>query len=118
MSEKIIGYIFLVLGVFIVLYSGINVYQVYTRKIPAISLFHFEPVFIEMPVEGSSEGVKIEILSERELNETSNIIAHTILMGFIGGVGYKISKIGVYLLRPIVVKLKEREEVDGEEKKA
>ncbi len=117
MSEKVVGYIFLVLGVLIILYSGINVYRVYTRKISAISLFHFEPVSIEMPVEGSRERLRIEILSERELNETSNVIAHTILMGFIGGVGYKISKIGVYILRPIVVNLKEKGEGVSEEKK-
>ena len=50
---------------------------------------------------------KIEILPAEILNQTTNVFGHLILMGFIASIGYKVAGLGVLLIRPIVVKLKE-----------
>jgi hypothetical protein len=53
---------------------------------------------------------KTEIISATMLNDSSNIFAHLMLMGFIVSLGYKLANLGIQMLRPIVVKLKAKEE--------
>lgn len=122
MSERIVGYILLVFGVGIILFSAWNVYGVFTKKIQPVQLFGFKGIGIDMgqiisnslPRELSSlagtsaqPAQKTEIIPAEMLNGLSNIMAQIILMGFIGGVGMKLASLGVMLLRPVEVKMKE-----------
>lgn len=63
----------------------------------------------------NNEGAMVEILPGDVLTETSNLFAHIFLMGFLASIGSRISSIGVLMVRPIVVKLKQKEtkEDDG-----
>jgi hypothetical protein len=120
-SEKIIGYILLIIGVTIILGSAYSVYAVFTRQALPISLFNFQGISIDASslvggdlsqkqieaAKTSMGSTKIEIFPADILNDTSNMIAHLLLMGFLSGVGFKIATLGTMLIRTIVVKLKE-----------
>lgn len=110
-SEKIIGYLLLTIGILIILYSGFNVYQVFTNKARPINLFAFQGVSLdfgklveEVPQEAD---LKQELVAPDVLNQPLNYVAQLLFMGFMATVGYKIASIGAMLVRPIKVKLKE-----------
>lgn len=123
MSEKIVGYVLLVFGVIIILFSGWNVYGVFTKRIQPVQLFGFKGIGIDMgqiisnalpkdlaPLTGTNlqPAQKTEIIPAEMLNGLLDIMAQIILMGFIGGAGYKLASLGVMLLRPVEVKMKEK----------
>ena len=111
MSEKIVGYILLSLGVFAILFSVFNVYQVFTKKAQPIDLFSFESVSLDLSklAEQAPENadLKQELLSSDKLNKPLNIAAHLFFMGFVASTGFKVAILGVQLLRPIKVELRE-----------
>ncbi|MBI4100065.1 hypothetical protein HY440_03590 [Candidatus Microgenomates bacterium] len=110
MTERVTGYILLIIGLIIIVFAAINVFAVFTGQAQPVQLFHFQSVSLDL---GSSLGLPkstspaTELLSARDLNQMSNIGAQLLLMGFLAGVGQKIAALGVDLLRPIVVKSKE-----------
>ena len=110
MSEKIIGYTLLVCGIAIILFTAFNVYFVFTKQAQSIQLFNFPAISLDM---SQSLGVPLpkskptELISADILNQSSNVFAHLFLMGFIASIGQKLANLGVQLVRPIVVKLKE-----------
>jgi hypothetical protein len=137
MSEKVIGYILLIAGVAIICLVAFNIYQIFNLKAKPVNLFHFNSLSIdssqlvpsqpEVNTEGLSpeqgqvlenlfktqspkESSKIEVIPADVLNQTTNLFAHLFLLGFIASAGYRIASIGVLMLRPIVVKLKEKQE--------
>lgn len=123
MSEKIVGYLLLIMGIGIILYSGISAYSVFSGKLQPVQLFNFEGISINMgsfisqalPAEAqnyvnqNSPQIKQEILPAGILNDTTNILAHYLLMGFIASIGFKIASLGTMMVRPIVVKMKTQE---------
>ena len=112
MSERVLGYVLLFAGLIIVVFAGFSVYSVFTKNSKPVDLFDFPPVSISADALISGAGLKqgeapqMELLPSKILNDTSNLLAHLFLMGFIAGIGSRIASIGVSLLRPIVVKLK------------
>jgi hypothetical protein len=125
MSEKNIGYLLLFFGIITIIYSGFNVYLVFTKRTKPFPLFNFKsitvntnqvligslPEEIKSKLEQNVSTSPTEIMPAEVINDTSNILAHLMLMGFLGGIGYKIGSIGAMLVRPVVVKLKAKEEV-------
>jgi len=113
MSEKLIGYILLILGVTAILFSVLNVYQVFTKKAQPIDLFSFESVSLDLSklAEQAPENadLKQELLSSDKLNKPLNIAAHLFFMGFVASTGFKVANLGTQLLRPIKVELKEKD---------
>lgn len=124
MKEKIIGYSFLIIGIIIIIYSAISVYSVFTGKKQAYPLFDFKsislntsnlinqnlPAEIQQLLSQTSSSQQTEIIPAAALNNSSNIFAHLILMGFMATIGFKISSLGIMLIRPIKVKLNQKEE--------
>ncbi len=120
MSEKIIGYGLLISGIIIIALSGYSVYSVFTKQGEPVKLFNFKGIGInisQIAVNSLPQGISqfapkndnpqtTEIISADMLNETSNFIAHYILMGFIASIGFKIATLGTMMVRPIVVKLR------------
>ena len=100
MSEKIIGYTLLVCGIAIILFTAFNVYFVFTKQAQPIQLFNFPAVSLDL-IPGAKP---TEILPADVLNQSSNIFAHLLLMGFMASIGQKLATLGVQLVRPIVVK--------------
>ncbi|MBI4130030.1 hypothetical protein HY468_01800 [Candidatus Roizmanbacteria bacterium] len=129
MSEKVVGYTLITLGIFIIVFSLVNVVMVFTSKIQPVQLFNLKGISLDMsslipqdiiaggdlPPEltsqlGRSAAPAPEIISPELLNQSSNLFAHVFLMGFLVSAGGKIATIGTMLVRPIVVKLKAKNE--------
>lgn len=128
-DTKISGYTLLVVGIALILWSVFSVYQVFTGKTRAYNLFNFDaigldlaslvpvpeidtsqlPDGVELPARYVSPQTdqKTEIVSSSLLNDTTNIIFHLMLMGFVAGGGYKLASLGTMLVRPVKVNLKE-----------
>jgi len=124
MSEKVIGYILLTIGFLVLIFSAFNVYQVFTGQIKPVQLFNFEGISLNLGnMLGTGEGMTAEqqialnqqkaqiapqeLISSDLLNESSNLAALLFLMGFMASIGYKIGSLGIQMLRPIVVKVRE-----------
>ena len=119
LSDRIIGYILFVAGIAIILCSAFNVYKVFTRGFEPVQLFDFQGIGLDASsligsdlsseqralLNQSGAQTKLEIVPGSLLNQTSNVMAHLLLMGFLASVGYKIANLGILMLRPVVVKL-------------
>ena len=121
MTDRVIGYVLLVSGILIILASALSVITVFTGRAEPIQIFQFGSIGLnasdliggDLPQEQvaiakqMTEGQKMELISADLINDTSNVLAHLFLMGFISTVGFKIASLGTMMVRPIVVKLKE-----------
>ncbi len=89
-----------------------------------MQLFNFPGISVDVgqlmagsiPPEAKQLGFKIpsqkqEFLSREMINGPLNLSMHLFLMGFIASIGGRLAQIGTYLLRPIVVKVKAKEEI-------
>jgi len=106
MPEKIIGYLLIVVGIFVICLSGFNGYQIITKKTTPIKILNLKGVTIDL---GQTTGVKqpgVEIFSAKDLNSTLNFFAHLAVLGLFVNIGFKIASLGVSLVRPVVVKEK------------
>ncbi len=124
MTEKAIGYLLLALGIIIIFFSAISVWGVFTKQTRPVELFTLKGISLDMsqmlagslPPEYASvaqqlakSAPKQEIISAEILNQTSNLFAHLMFMGFLASIGAKLATIGTQFIRPIVVKLKAKE---------
>ena len=116
MNTKTTGYIFLSIGVFIMVFSVVLVILAFTNII--------HPTYFSIPKSTyptasntdlnslNSTGQpnlsallpSLNIIPPGVLDSALNLSAHFLLMTFIGGFGYKLAMIGVNLIRPIVIK--------------
>lgn len=119
MTEKILGYVLIASGILIILFSGFNAYQVFTKQIEPVKLFNFKGISLDtnqllagsLPPELSQNllktgGSKTEIIPGGLINDSSNLFAHLLIVGVFINVGYKLASIGTLLVRPIKVILK------------
>lgn len=110
MDNKIVGYIFIIVGVVIIAFSALSVYSVFTGQSEPYNLFNFDGISLpvssllgpEMAAAGDVPDV--ELVKPEMLNSTTNTLSHLLLMGFLASVGYRIAMIGANLVRPIVIK--------------
>lgn len=124
MTDKLTGYLLLLVGLGIIFFAGFSAYSVFTKKTEPVNLFNLTGISldlsqaanIELPQEFADAGVKIsdtdqkqEILSSELLNSTSNLVAHIILMGFIVNIGYKVAMLGVEMNRTVIVNVRNQE---------
>lgn len=117
-TEKIIGYILLILGFAIIIYSSIDVINVFQGKSQPFNLFTFESISIDLSSlltgQAPPSGIEMNqtLVDKDLLNSPMNIMAHLLLMGFIASAGFKIAQIGVMLVRPIKVNLLRKADVE------
>lgn len=119
MTEKLVGYALLSVGIIIIVYSAVNVVNVFSKRsspvtplnLPGISLDMSKLVGGDITPEQKRQlenaDLRAEIVKPELLNQPFNLVAHLFLMGFIASVGFKIASLGVMLVRPIKVTLKE-----------
>lgn len=107
MSEKITGYLLLFLGLLVIGYSAVSIYQVFTKRAQPINLFTGPGISLDLSayMPPGTPKSKTDLVSANTLNDISNLSAHYLLMSFLLGVGFKVSSLGIQLLRPIEVKL-------------
>lgn len=126
MTEKVLGYILLGAGVFTLLFAAFNIYQVFTKQIRPVQVFNLKGISLDtskimensLPPEfaglmQSNKPSSQEIIPAQMLNDSSNLFAHLLFMGFIASIGVKLATIGTQLIRPIVVKLRTTETTEN-----
>ena len=110
-TNKIVGYLLLLIGLTMIFYPAFNVYQVFKGKALPYHLFSFKPIAIDLSkfVEGAPQNANLtqELVSSDLLNKPLDLIAHIILMGFVVTAGYRVASLGTLLVRTIKVKLNE-----------
>lgn len=123
MSEKILGYILLLVGLVVTVVPVVSVYRVFKGVEAPYKLFSFEALNLDLggliprdlPPEQmamiESQGVETttELLPSNVLNDPMNLFAHVVLMGFISSLGFKLAQLGTLLVRPIKVRLNTEE---------
>lgn len=130
MNERVLGYLLMGFGVGIMFFTSVSMYRVFTGKIPPVQLFNLPAITLDLsaatpqvdsttlPPElqeflpqssKSATNKPAEILSADVINFSSNIFAHIMLMGFIASIGFRLASLGVMLVRPVVVKLRQTE---------
>lgn len=110
MDIKIVGYALLTSGLIVILFAGFNVFNILSRNARAFDYFNLPAIKVSLV----PDTPEVEILPAAALNETSNLFAHLFALGLIVTIGAKVSSIGVEMLRPIKVNL--REEKTNEQK--
>lgn len=118
MREKVIGYILLGLGIVVMATSIYLVFMVFTGDIQPIQVFKEavnigtkqEPLSLQDMVSNPSaltemQSQMLNQIIDKQINKTTNIFATVFLMYLIMLLGFRLSTLGVQLMRPIVVKL-------------
>ncbi|OGG06136.1 hypothetical protein A2872_04155 [Candidatus Gottesmanbacteria bacterium RIFCSPHIGHO2_01_FULL_42_12] len=110
MSEKIAGYILLIAGVGVILLALINGYGLFTGSLTPVKFFNLQGIGFDLsqlaPLP-SATGTKQELISGSDISNTTNFFLHLIILGFFLNVGSKLGSLGVQLLRPIKVEVKD-----------
>ena len=119
MTEKVVGYIYIIAGTILMVLALVSVYMVFTKKMVPVNIFSLPGISIdlssvapEVPKElqetqgEAASGLQTDLVAPEIINAPLNLIAHIILMGFVLNVGFKIASLGVQLVRPIKVNLR------------
>lgn len=116
MSEKFFGYALLTIGLIIIVLSAVGVYMVFSGKMEVFKVFSLPPITLDLSglMEAENPDMELmpqaslqtEIVKSEVLNNPLNLAAHILFMAFLVNVGFKISTLGVQMLRPIKVKVK------------
>lgn len=120
MTEKIVGYTLLAIGLIVLGFAGLNMIDLVTGRVRPIEFFQFQPVNVDL--EGMLRGslppevaalvagkptTPTELLSADLLNQPANFVVHLSIMGILAGIGQKVASLGIMLVRPINVNLKQ-----------
>jgi len=109
MENKIIGYLMILGGVILILYTAFNVYNVFTKKVEPIKIVSETSLFMPQSIDKGSLVGSMNI-DMKEISYISNLAFTIVLAGFFLNVGYKLSLIGASLVRPVVVDIKTKTE--------
>jgi len=117
MSEKLIGYIFFGGGVFVMVVALVYVLLVFTGNRKPAEVFSIKAPTIDlssMLTAGLPDGQglllpknEIEVIPTDDFNRILNMSITFFLMGFVMTFGFKIASLGIMLVRPIKVSVKE-----------
>lgn len=110
-----VGYILLLLGIGIVIYSFMNVYSAFTGQIQPYPLFTLEGIGLDFTnfIDGTpppGTELRQELVKAELINQPLNYAAHLLFMGFVSSIGYKVARVGTFLVRSIKVKVKQEKE--------
>ena len=100
MSEKFTAYFLLIAGIIVIVLSSFQIYRVFTGRVRPFSLFRLSGLTIQIPQAPSGQ---MELLRGSDLTAIADLSAYYFLMSFFLNVGFKVSSLGIQLLRPIVV---------------
>jgi hypothetical protein len=122
MPERKLGYSLLVIGIILMVAAIYYVYLLFTNKVAAFEVYRPEvtntkqqPVNIQNLLTdpqalAQMQSNMIQQIVEKQLNKTINLGSSIFLMYLIMLLGYRLSSLGVQLVRPINVKLRTKEE--------
>lgn len=115
------GYLLLLLGLTIIGFAALSVYNVFNGSWEPFDIFSFSGISINtadliggdlspaqrQALSSQMGNAQMEVISRDLLNEPLNLAAHLFLMGFVVSVGFKIASLGTQLIRPIKVSLRQ-----------
>lgn len=101
-NEKLIGYILLTLGVILLLFSIVQMLNVYSGNSPPPKLINLSD--ITLPVQ---QGTSITLIEGAQLSQLPNLLFWFVLMFFVMYTGGKIASLGVNMVKDIKVEVKE-----------
>ncbi len=111
MTEKIVGYFLLSIGMGIVLVSLVNGINLFTKNSQPIAFFKFDEIAITLPNLLDSQGTQIntsqKVMLPNTIEGPLNLAAHLFFLSFFVGIGAKVAGVGTNLVRPIIVKTKD-----------
>ncbi len=125
MTEKTTGYILLVIGIIVMIFATIQIILVFTGKANPIDIFQYEKtssstssadldintLLMQMQSgTGQSSNLlpSLPFLDPEVINKSLNLLVYYLIMQFLLGLGFKFASLGVQLIRPINVVLKNR----------
>lgn len=115
MTERTIGYILLTAGIIVMIYSATQIISVFTGKAKPIQVVDIEApeqsstsndVFSQL--QGDATLPMPQLFDPAALNEILNLSIYYFIMQFLLGLGFKFSSLGVSMLRPVVVHVKNK----------
>ncbi len=112
MTERTIGYILLVTGIIVMIYSTFQIIAVFTGKTKPVQIVKYDkPTKSSLSEELLGDLQKNspsmpELFDAESLNEIINLSVYYLIMQLLLGLGFKFSTLGVSMLRPIVVQVK------------
>ena len=109
MTEKVIGYIFLAVGIIVIALVAFNAIGVFTGSKEPYSIIKNEgSITMNFSVPGTggvpTASVPVEIKNYTQIINIANLVLFVVFSGFFASIGYKIAMVGANLVRPIVVK--------------
>jgi hypothetical protein len=109
MTEKVIGYIFLTVGIIIIAVVAFNAIGVFTGSNKPNSIIRNEGnITMDFSVPGTgglpTASVPVEIKNYSQIIDIANLVLFVVFSGFFASIGYKIAMVGANLVRPVVVK--------------
>jgi hypothetical protein len=107
MSEKAIGYLLITFGFLIIILSGLNGYQIFTRQIQPISILNLQGISINLGQTNNIMPPTIVLVSGKDLSDSINLFAHLAILGFFINIGYKIATLGITMTRKIFTEQKQ-----------
>lgn len=102
-TEKIIGYALLTLGVILLLFSIVEMVNVYTGNASPPNLLSLSDISIPLGQDGSN----VSLIHGAQVSQVANLFFWFILMGFLMFAGGKIASLGVNMLKDIKVEIRE-----------
>lgn len=121
MDDKTTGYVLLICGIVIMIFATIQLALLVTRVTRPFPTFKFTEVFTatgsviqqtqQQQANGTTRTINEEIsptnasLSPEVVNEVLNFAVFFFLMAFAVNMGYKISELGVKMIRPTTIKV-------------
>jgi hypothetical protein len=110
-TEKIVGYGLLIAGIVLIVFALFSVWWGLTGKLePYQFVVQGNSVLnLALPLGPTGQSVDIPLNLDQmmPIAKLTNTFVHIMLMGFVASIGAKIANIGVNLVRPIIVKVKE-----------
>jgi hypothetical protein len=119
MTEKIIGYICLAIGIIVISIACYNGYQVFTGEIQPIQAYETGKTALgnslpSVQTQGTEQsGVAAALMPmlqstlnaavDKSMEKPINLTVHILLLGFFASIGQKLALIGTTLVRPIVI---------------
>ncbi|QQS44469.1 hypothetical protein IPM65_02635 [Candidatus Roizmanbacteria bacterium] len=124
MSERIIGYTLLGIGIIMIIITTFQIFSVFTGKATPIQVFKVEKTSAKTQPSttdlleklqqgdisalldsGSGSIPGLEVISPEAIYKMLNITVYYFLMMFLLNVGYKIASLGIQMVRPVKVEV-------------
>lgn len=117
MTERTIGYILLGVGILIMIFATWQIISIITGNAKPLTIINYkapessistDSLLGQLPGGQSGSITMPQLFDPKAINDIINLSIYYLVMQFLLGLGYKFSSLGVSMLRPIVVQIKNK----------